>query len=479
MIVMENNLPTVWPVTCHTDHIGKGSIFVAIKGQKNDGVYFIEQALVLGAKKIIVARDAHIPSELAQAIAAREVSLVFVDDTRQSLAQLSAHAHGFPARKLKIIAVTGTKGKTTTACFMHHVLRTSGYAAALMSSVYNKINDHCYPASLTTPQPDYMHMFFAQCVAQGIEYVVMEVAAQATSLHRTDGLIFDAAVFTNFGHEHSEFYTSFDDYFEAKVHALKQVKIGGPIVLNADDTRVAALKNTFKHVSLFGFSHNVDFTMQLDESYERLSGCISHGDEKKLFECRALFGVFNGYNILAVAAATYALGISLAHVVDACLSMYALPGRLEQHPLKNGAVCIIDCAHTPDSYEQLLSLLRKKTDHLSVVFGAGGSRDKTKRPIMGGIAARYADIVFLTSDNPRAEDPQQIACDIAAGITLIDQKNKVVIELDREKAITMAYQFTQKGGIIALLGKGPDEYQLINDVKVPFSEKEIIRRLDI
>jgi UDP-N-acetylmuramoyl-L-alanyl-D-glutamate--2,6-diaminopimelate ligase len=158
--------------------------------------------------------------------------------------------------------------------------------------------------------------------------------------------------------------------------------------------------------------------------------------------------------------------------------MPSLPGRLERYELKNGATCIIDYAHTPDSYEQLLSLLRTKTDHLMVLFGAGGARDKTKRPIMGAIAARYADTVLLTSDNPRMEDPAAIIEDIKAGISLEDQKNKVIVEIDREKAITIAYQYAQKGGIIALLGKGPDEYQLVHHQKIPFSEKAIIKHLD-
>lgn len=471
-------LPTIWPVTCHSNHVGEGSAFVAIKGQNLNGIDFIPEALSRGAKTIIIESGVNLASDIERLILDAGARSVRVDNPRLALAQWSARSHDWPARKLKIIGITGTKGKTTTACVLHHILRTDGYAAALISTVYNKINDQRFDASLTTPQPDYLHMFFNECVKQGIEYVVMEVAAQALSLHRVHDLWFDAVAFTNFGHEHSEFYGTFDAYFNAKVELLCQAKPGAPILINADDQRVSTLSKRFKKAQTFSLKNKqADFYVHLDRADENLSGAIFHAYESMSFICSALLGDFNGANILVAASIAINIGISMTSIAKACATMPALPGRLERYVLRDNIQYVIDYAHTPESYEHVLSLLRTKTHYLVVVFGAGGARDTLKRPIMGAIAARYADCVLLTTDNPRMEDPVGIIADIMSGIEGA-QKNKVIVELDREKAIKKSYQLAKKGGIIALLGKGPDEYQLINNIKIPFSEKAIIQQLE-
>jgi len=471
-------LPRVWPVTCHTQYVGAGSTFVAIKGQDLNGVDFILDALGRGAKKIIIASSEYLPLKIQQAIMRAGALLEKVPDTRRALAQSSARAYNFPARRLKIVAITGTKGKTTTACLMYHMLRQAGQSVALISTVYNKINDQQFESTLTTPQPDYLHMFFDMCVAQDVEYVVMEVAAQAASLHRVHSIAFDAVVFTNFGHEHSEFYQTAHHYFNAKMQVLSQAKQDAPIYINADDRRVSALKAQFDNAHYFSIKDSAaDFFVAVNTTVQdSIAGTITCESQSASFACAALQGDFNASNIIAAASVAYTLGVSLDVIVRACATMQSIPGRLERYTVKNGIECIIDYAHTPESYDHILSLLRKKTDHLTVVFGAGGARDVTKRPLMGTIAAQYADSIFLTTDNPRTESPSAIVADIIRGIS-DKQKSKVIVELDREKAIKHALQLSKNNGIIALLGKGPDEYQIIGNTKKVFSEKAIIKQL--
>lgn len=229
------NIPIAWPVSCHTDHIGQGSTFVAIQGDSIDGALFIAQAIDKGATRVVVSCDAQLSHDVEQLIQEHTIDLVRVANTRLALAELSAQAYGFPADRLRFVGITGTKGKTTTATLLHHILITAGIKAALISTVENKIGEHLFKAPLTTPQPDYLHMFFNMCVSEGVEIVVMEVAAQALSLHRVAGIRFDVGMFTNFSHEHLEFYASMAEYFAAKSLLRDHMKPGAPIIINADD----------------------------------------------------------------------------------------------------------------------------------------------------------------------------------------------------------------------------------------------------
>lgn len=236
-------MPMVFPVACHTDNIGRGSTFVAVKGQREDGIIHIPRALELGATTIVVAGDAELSLEVVDLIHKAGATLLRVANTRQSLAQLSAQAYGFPARKLKIIGVTGTKGKSSTVFMLEHILKKAGHQTALMSTVRNSIKNTVFKASLTTPHPDYVHAFLHQCVQEDVEYVVMEVAAQGLSLHRVDGILFEAVLFTNFDREHGEFYDTMEDYFAAKAVLFEQVKPGAPRLSNLQ--RQSSVNKTF------------------------------------------------------------------------------------------------------------------------------------------------------------------------------------------------------------------------------------------
>ena len=474
---MSTKLFKTFPVTAHTDFVGKASTFIAISGTENNGIDYISLALQKGAKTIVVQHDQELTSDIYRAIDDADAFLITVPNARAALAQFSAQAYGYPSIKLKIIGITGTKGKTTTAFTLEHILMSAGHKTALITTVHNKINDSIYKSPLTTPQPDYLHAFFAECVEQKVEYLVMEVSAQAVSMHRIDGISFDAVIFTNFSQEHAEFYETQSDYFGAKVELLDRVKPTGFCVLNVDDPEVQSLLMGRENAIAISCEYSGDdyYAWLIKTDLSSTSFELKYGSSELEFETN-LVGRFNLYNVLSAIAVADRLKIDLFLVYNALANISLIPGRLERYELSNGAQCIIDYAHTPSSYQALLSMLRVQTDNLIVVFGCGGGRDHTKRPEMGRIASEIADQVILTSDNPRNEDPDQIIDDIVFGVTKENQP-KIIRELDREKAIKKAHAQSKKGSIIAILGKGPDEYQIEAGQTIPFSEKQIVKEL--
>ncbi len=496
---------TIFPVTSHTTHVGPGSTFVAVQGYKEDGIRYIPQAIAQGAKKIVVQSDAIIPAEILELIKTRTIILERVDNARKALALLSAQAAGYPAQKLNIIGITGTKGKTSTCFILEHILRAAGKKTALLGTVKNSINgieplilsSEAYRrGNLTTPQPDYLHQFFKLCVEQEVEYVVMEVAAQALTLHRVEGIQFAGVIFTNFGQEHAEFYATLDDYFNAKCIIFKQIASNSICLINEDDEKGRQILQQNPQFQEFSLNGDVPFEWIRQAHHERLLNsvrpepvegsqefrnesahcCVHFQDNFYQFFCPALIGNFNNYNLLASVRMALELGIEPAAIEHSLQTFTGVPGRLEMYKLANGALGIIDYAHNPSSFQAVLSTLRGMTEQLIVVFGCGGDRDATKRPLMGALAAEYADLVVLTSDNPRSEDPATIIEQIYSGISKHAHEH-VWHELDREKAIQQAYKHAKSGSIIALLGKGPDEYQQIGAVKYPFSEKAILKEL--
>lgn len=474
---MNSSFPTIYPVTCHTDYVGKGSTFVAITGMKDDGMRHIPTAIAQGATTVVIEHSRELSHELQNLCKDHNIAVVQVADARKALAQLSARAYDYPAKKLKIIAVTGTKGKSTTVFLIEHILRTAGIKTALLSTVYNKILGTVLSTQLTTQQPDYLHTFFNECVHQEVEWVVMEVAAQAFSLHRVEGLEFDCGVFTNFSQEHAEFYKTQDDYFAAKKQLLQQLKSGAPFLINSDDHKVSQLVHDYAHTVTYSLEKASFYKAYIKQ--DTLAGItFSLQTAQRCFEFQApaLTGTFNLYNLVAACAVAFENGVSDSDVMKALQTFDGVPGRLNKYSMPNGAAFFIDYAHNPASFTAVLSTLRYYTNRLIVVFGCGGDRDPIKRPIMGAIASQYADIVIVTADNPRSEQPQDIIKAILAGIST-ELQHKVVVELDREQAIKKAYEYSSVNTIIAVLGKGPDEYQLIQGVKYPFSERTIIKSL--
>jgi len=474
---MSNNssaIPKILPVTCHTDYVGEGSTFVAIKGSQLDGISFIPLALQKGASRIVVEQDSELSPDILAKINSHNSKLIFVKNTRKALSELSAAAWGYPAKKLNIIGVTGTKGKTTTTFLLNHILFNSGYKTAMVSGVRNNIAGKNYSASLTTPLPDYIHAFLYKCVQEKVQFVILESSAQALSLYRLYGIEFSGIVFTNFDSEHAEFYSSMSEYFEAKIRILDQLKASGYAIINADDKWLSGIK---LKDNLYTFSlnkNNVNYVIKVKKN--DISGIdleIQQGQKTYNFGTPNFFGEFNAYNLAGAVCLLLAFGLESLKIFRALGKYMYVPGRMEKHNLSNGAVAIIDYAHNASSFSQVLPVLKSISKNLIVVFGAGGDRDKTKRPIMGNIAASIADQVILTSDNPRSEDPQDIINQIQSGISS-EYKNKVICEPDRAKAIKLAYSLCQPGDVIAILGKGPDEYQMVGNTKFFFSDKQII-----
>jgi len=468
-------IPSIYPVTSHTDFVGKGSTFVAVSGKKLHGLSFIPVALQKGAAKIVVQEDDQLDDALRALIKDFGARLEVVQNARKSLAELSAQALNYPASKLKIIAVTGTKGKTSTSYMIYHMLLSLGKKVALSSTVEKLIEKNLVKIPLTTPQPDQLHIFFDLCVKSDIEYVVLEVSAQALSLHRVAGLVFDAGIFTNFSLEHLEFYKNMTEYFEAKEMLVLLIKKPENMFLNIDDPHLLKLYKKYpecstfsqedKNATIYGWSHFTDHGLLLHAKIK---------NKTYMFQAPML-GKFNAYNLLSAFGVLHSLGIDLQELMLSMMTLKKIPGRMEPYNLVNGARCFIDYAHNPSSFEAVLSTLRSMTPNLIAVFGAGGNRDKHKRPIMGAIAQKYCDAIILTSDNPRDEDPAVIIQEIAAGFADKDSC-KVYKELNRTAAIEFAYELSENKAIIAILGKGPDEYQIVGDLTFPFKERSIIKK---
>ncbi len=468
------NLREMYPVTAHTDFVGQGSTFVAIPGLKTDGLHYAQLAIQKGATTLVVQQGVVISQELNDLALTHDVKIIFVQDCRQALPLMAAQALHYPAKKLKIIGITGTKGKTSTSYMLYHMLYALGKKVALISTVEKRIGSDYVQMSLTTPLPDQMHVFLDECVQRGIEYVVMEVSAQALTLQRLEGIEFEAGVFTNFSHEHLEFYADLQQYFQAKTLLIPKIKDPKKMFINIDDKHGFDLHQKNPDCSTFS----------LHDKRATLYGC-AHGSnsevsvhvkvEDKTYDVYTPFlGQFNVYNLLGVLGLVQALGIDLADVRWSLKGLQHVPGRMEQYILQNGSRCFIDYAHNPSSFEAVLSTLRSMTSHLIVVFGAAGNRDKQKRPLMGAIAQKYCDVVILTSDNPRDENPVVIAKEVEVGFDF-DQPFELYKELNRVKAIEFGYELTKQGSILAILGKGRDEYQIVGDLTFPFKERSIIK----
>lgn len=471
-------LPDTFPVTCHTRHVGQGSVFVAIKGIKEDGVAYVPEAIARGASEIILAEGSQVSQDIADLMRESHVTVTYSTNPRLALALRSAQAAGHPARELRIIGVTGTKGKTTTSYLLEHTLKQAGYKTALLTTVVNRIGDVLIPTSLTTPQPDYLHQFLRLCVQESVEYVIMEVSAQALTFNRIDGILFDGVVFTNFEQDHLDYYKTMETYFQAKCQIFLYRKPGALACLNTDDPWLSTLICSYANVCTYGVSTlGIHVRAKLlDEQKDAVRFTLEMAEKQASIECPELLGRYNVYNCLAAATMALQLGVSIQTIIESFKTFSKVPGRLERYILPNGAIALVDYAHNPSSCEAVLALLSSMTDHLIVVLGAGGDRDRLKRPKMGAIAARFAQVFVLTSDNPRTENPETIASDVIEGIAP-DLHGKVIRELDRTKAIIKAYSLSRSGSIIAVLGRGHEEFQTLATGKIRLVDAEIVQSL--
>lgn len=458
-------------VTHQSWRVAPGGTFVAIRGARSDGAAWIADALSRGATRVVIQVDHQISDDVLHAIRQHAAELVHVENVRRAFAELSAEAYGYPARDLTIIGITGTKGKTTTSFLLFHLLRSAGIRAALFSTVHNQILDEIFSTDLTTQQPDCLHAMLAHARDRGCTHVVLETAAQAVTLDRVYGIVYDVAVWTNFSREHGEFYASDEAYFAAKAQLFQMVRPGGVALLPSDDLRIAGIPLPD------GVAREI---YQVDARAREQVPSVRDGvvwyDAGEEFRCPALLGSFQCANITAAVRCAERYGVTRDVVRDALRTFAGVPGRCNLYRLSRDVTACIDYAHTPSSVEAILSALRPCTQQLIVVTGCGGDRDRAKRPVIAARSVELGDYLILTTDNPRSEEPSSIIQEMYQGIPEA-ARSRVAIELDRAAAIAYAYQIARPGAIIALLGKGPDEYQIVGTVKYPFSERACLLQL--
>ena len=457
----------------NSKNIKLGYMFIAIKGFSVDGHEFINDAIKSGAKAVIVQEGCDLKSIRLPA----DVTLIMAKDTREALAICSCNFYENPSKKFKLIGVTGTKGKTTTTFMIKEILEKAGYKVGLIGTIATYINGKMITeSSRTTPESIELQRTFAQMVEQGVEYVVMEVSSQSLKLHRVDGCNFDIVVFTNFSEDHisEKEHPDMKDYFESKLKLFKMCDNG---IINADDLQVSKVPRLFpdSNIMTYGIDNYCDVLAKditITNSYVDYRVKISDRNERVKV---SIPGRFSVYNSLAAICVAKKLGIPSDKVIEA-LADIRVPGRSEMVPNKKEIPIMIDYAHSPESLQNILSAVKSYTrGRVICVFGCGGDRDKAKRPVMGEISGRIADFTFITTDNPRTEDPEEIVKEIEEGIKKTKGKYKVVV--DRKEAIKEAIEMANKLDIVVLAGKGHEPYQEINNKKYPFDEREIVKEI--
>lgn len=447
--------------------VAKGSAFVAVSGTQVDGHRFIPQAIEEGATVIIC--------EQLPDTAVEGVTYVQVLNAQKALGIMAANFYDHPSEKLKVIAITGTNGKTTTATLLHQLFMELGYITGLLSTVENKINETVLPATHTTPDAISINLLLMEMLKAGCTHCFMEASSHAIAQERTAGLKFAGAIFTNISHDHLDYHGTFDAYIRVKKKLFDELPKEAFALVNADDKRgLVMLQNTRASKHTYALKFPADFKAKIISN--SLQGLELDIDGRPVWF--RLIGAFNAYNLLAVIGTAVLLGEEEEETMRQLSKLRGAQGRFEQLE-HQGIIAIVDYAHTPDALENVLKTIngvRTGGEQLITVIGCGGNRDKEKRPIMAGLACHHSDRVILTSDNPRDEDPMDILKDMEAGINPVAFK-KVLTISDRKEAIKAACVMASKGDIILIAGKGHETYQEIKGVKYPFDDRAIAKEL--
>lgn len=458
-------------IESNSKNIKEGYMFVAIKGFSTDGHEFVEKAIQNGAIAVMVQEGC----DLKLLNIPDNITIIMLPDTRRGLAIASSNFYGDPTSKLKLIGVTGTKGKTTTTFMIKEILERAGKKVGLIGTIATYINGKKIKDSdRTTPESLELQQTFRQMVDSGVEVAVMEVSSQSLKLHRVDGCHFDIVLFTNFSEDHisPKEHPTMEDYFNSKLKLFEMCKVG---IINADDLHAAKIPKLFPNsdITTYGIDNYanvlakdititnsyVDFKVKIVDRNERIKTGIP--------------GRFSVYNSLAAICVAQKFGINSDIIKEALLEV-RVPGRSELVDNELGLTIMIDYAHSPESLQNILQATKSYTrGRVISVFGCGGDRDSGKRPIMGEISGKIADYTIITSDNPRTEDPQKIVDQIEEGIKKTKGKYEVVV--DRIEAIEHAIKMANPKDIIILAGKGHEPYQEINGVKHPFDERIIVK----
>ncbi len=442
-----------------------GDVFIAMGGTHVDGHQFIPKALENGAK-VIIAERADV--DTGKAVSIR------VPDSSAVLGKLAAAWYGDPSRNLRVVGVTGTNGKTTIATLLYRLFSQMGYKAGLISTIRYYVGEEQFPATHTTPDALAIQELMARMVEAGCEYCFMEASSHAIDQDRIAGINFDGAIFTNLTHDHLDYHKTFQAYLQAKKKFFDGLPSSAFALTNGDEKNgQVMLQNTRAAKKTYALKSLADFKCKVLEKH--MDGMLLNMDGQDVWTHFA--GVFNAYNLTAVYGAAVLLGQSPSDVLQVLSNLSPVEGRFEIVRSPEGKFAIVDYAHTPDALKNVLNginEIRSGNEQLITVVGAGGDRDKTKRPEMAQEAVLQSDRVILTSDNPRTEVPEAIIGDMEAGVQP-HQKNKVLSIVNRKEAIRTACMLAQAGDIILVAGKGHEDYQEINGVKYHFDDREVIR----
>lgn len=446
--------------------VQKGSLFVAISGTKVDGHDFIEKAIELGAIAIFCEQ---LPENLIE-----DITYLQVENSAKAMGFAAANFYQHPSKKLKLVGVTGTNGKTSIATLLFRLFRKLGYRCGLLSTVQNQIDDETIPSTHTTPDSVSINKLLNEMVQKGVSYCFIEVSSHAVVQERITGLEFVGGIFTNITHDHLDFHLTFDNYLKAKKGFFDQLPATAFALVNTDDKNgKIMLQNTAARKETYSLKNIGTFKGKVLAS--GLFGLQMEIDNKEVWF--KLIGSFNAYNLLGVYGAAFLLGEDSDEVLMQLSNIQPPAGRFEQVVSKKNIVGIVDYAHTPDALKNVLETivdLREGNQQIITVVGCGGNRDVTKRPIMAEIACKFSDKVILTSDNPRNEDPNDILNQMQKGVPAIHFRKTQTIE-DRHEAILAAVKMAKPEDIILVAGKGHETYQEIKGVKHHFDDKEVLR----
>lgn len=445
--------------------VQQGTCFVATRGTTVDGHQFIATAISAGAIAIVCEE---FPNEILPTI-----TYVLVENSSETLGLLASSFFDNPSSKMKLVAITGTNGKTSNATLLHHLFRELGYNVGLLSTVQNQINEEVIPATHTTPDAVALNQLLALMLSKGCTHCFMEASSHAIHQFRIAGLQLDGAVFTNITHDHLDYHVTFDNYIKAKKKLFDDLSSNAFALANYDDKNGRVmLQNTKATKHSFALKTIADFKGKLLANTLQGLQMEINGTEVWF----KLIGAFNAYNLLSVYAVAVLLGEDEREVLTTLSGLNTAKGRFEQFRSNTGITGIVDYAHTPDALENVLETINdlKGDAQVITVVGCGGNRDAAKRPVMAEIAAKLSDKVILTSDNPRNEEPQDILNQMQAGLKSAMQLRKTMQVSDRKEAIKVACTLAKAGDIILLAGKGHEDYQEIKGVKYPFDDKKVL-----
>lgn len=444
-----------------------GGLFVAVRGSETDGTRFIADAVARGAAAVFVPRDAQCSAD---------IPIVAVEDERGILARLAMRFDRLDqaANSLRVLGVTGTNGKSTTAMMARAILQASGAKCGLLGTIRYDLCARSVTADMTTPGPVQLAAYLRECRDAGARYAVMEVSSHALEQRRTDGLRFEAAAFTNLTGDHLDYHGTMENYREAKRRLFTELPEGATAILNRDDPASEHMARGCR-ARLVYYSLGDDAPISARLIRDSIKGTLYRmriNDEDLVLE-NSLVGRHNVYNAMAAAGLAHATGVSISAIQQGLNALRNVPGRLQRVPCASSADVFVDYAHTDDALRNVLSVLRPLAQRrLITVFGCGGDRDRTKRPRMARVAAEFSDAIFVTSDNPRTEDPMVIIQEILSGFD-DESRRRVISEPERRSAIHLALRAAGDGDVVLIAGKGHEDYQVIGKQKIHFDDVEV------